>query len=66
MSDKAFFLLFVDQPAHRCIIYAAPVLFTAISFKILASLCSLAGWFELYMVPNPKTSFLETWYQSHL
>ena len=33
MSDKAYFLLFVDQPAHPCTIFAAPVLFTAISFK---------------------------------
>ena len=52
-----------DQPAHprslistfvvRCLDSTICILAISKSFKILASFCSWAGWFECYLVENP-------------
>ena len=57
----------VQSSMHICTVWSAPLLlafwkvnwqhFLYPNFKILASLCSWAGWFEPYMVTIPEDRF---------
>ena len=59
-----------DQPAHLlslistfvvCYLDSIIPLVSISKTSILACLCSWAGWFESYLVTNPKTDFLVKW-----
>ena len=52
----------IDQPAHPglcCLLpkYIIPLSFYSQNFKPLPSFCGYAGWFESYLVANPKDRF---------